>query len=205
MEDSSASLWGGGHCGWNSCSRLRVARELGGGVGEEGEVFDSRAWGNQILSPPAQRGEMSQRDRGGRPLPRGQHRAPLCLRHLPPPSRRAGERWLHRSPDSGGSRGEDPGGRSSARTPCGGRGERGGTLVADPGGREWRERGAGRPISGFGRPILGFGRPNPGFGRPLLVADRGCLVGDAEAGPALALVEADAIGELAVGGAEQAG
>ena len=83
----------------------RVARELGGGVGEEGEVFDSRAWGNQILSPPAQRGEMSQRDRGGRPLPRGQHRAPLCLRHLPPPSRgeRGSGRHLH--PQSGG-RGE---------------------------------------------------------------------------------------------------
>ena len=69
----------------------RVAREWGGGVGEEGEVFDSRAWGNQILSPPAQRGEMSQRDRGGR-LPRGQHRAPLCLRHLPPRSGGRGER-----------------------------------------------------------------------------------------------------------------
>ena len=184
-------------------------------VGEEGEVFDNRAWGNQIPSPPAPRGEMSQRDRGGLPLPRGQHRAPLCLRHLPPRSGGRGDRGgiFTRRVAGEGSGAADR--RIRSATPCGRPGREGIRAASSPAGggspplslRDISPRSAGGEgieavrrarLAGLGASPSVAARQLPLGGSDWIGLFGGCFVGDAEAGPALALVGAEAA--VVVGG-----
>ena len=158
VEDSAAALWGGGHCS----VALLFYSESSTGVGgwTDCRADDRRDWSGRVA--------------------RG---APLCLRHLPPPSGGRGDPggiFTHRvgGRDRGGICTRGSGGESGSRRRIRSADPR--IRSADPRHSVGRSAGFGRPIPGFGRPIPGFGRPIPGFGRPipgfgrpLLVADRG--------------------------------
>ena len=170
VEDSAASLWGGGHCWWNSCSGCESS------TGVEGVALVRR-----------EKSSMTERGETRSPLP------PLCGGRCPrgteggsrsheastePPSacgispRGAGgegiraasspAEWRERGAGRADSVGRSWDSVGHSLWPTGERGDPGGIFTRRVAG----EGSGGRPIPGFRRPILGFGRP-------LLVADRG--------------------------------